>query len=379
MNDRLRIYYNSESDNKEAIIDIEGFIGESWWRDEGEKENSNKRIKKELNDIKAINAARITVNIHSLGGDVDHAFAIYDALKDHPATIITKITGMCASAATIIMMAGDERKMSNNALILIHKCSSYIWGNENEIQAELNSQKTVNERAVNLYVENNKKNEKEIKDLMEENNGNGKWITAKEAENIGLITNIYNDNKAKKAAVFSREQFNDSKLPNLPVGYEHFIEKETNNSILERIENLITCKFQKLENKFINNKNQIEMNKLFPLLVALCALGNDFKFDKDKGVTFDEDKLKIIEDELRKASDLQTEKKTLEDKIKDLETEKTTLTAKVNDLQKIADSTPANNGKIDGTDPNDEPKTYSDKMKKDKYYNDIANEFGLTI
>jgi ATP-dependent protease ClpP protease subunit len=94
------------------------------------------RIQRDVNAIKTLGASIVTVNIHSLGGDANHALAIYDALKEHSAKIITKISGMCASAATVIFMAGNERKMSENALMLVHKCWRLVIANENESGAD---------------------------------------------------------------------------------------------------------------------------------------------------------------------------------------------------------------------------------------------------
>jgi len=76
--------------NETAVIDINGYIGRSWWEDQTE-ENSLQRIAKALKDIKDLNAKAITVNIFSLGGDVHHAFAIHDALQQHPAVVTTNI------------------------------------------------------------------------------------------------------------------------------------------------------------------------------------------------------------------------------------------------------------------------------------------------
>jgi ATP-dependent protease ClpP protease subunit len=370
----LNIFYDSKDD---ATIDIEGFIGSNWWKEDKTKENTNERIKKELSEIKAIKATRITVNIHSLGGDVDHALAIYDALKEHPATIITKVTGMCASAATIIMMAGKERKMSNNALILIHKCSSFVSGNENKLAAELAAQKTINERIVNLYISDNEDNKTEIESLMEKNNGNGKWISASEAKEVGLITDIYNE--SKKAAVFTKTQFTNSKLPALPTGYEHFIEDEK-NTILEKLENITNFlnKHIKNGNQF-NNENTIQMKKLFPIIATLLAVSDDFLLDEKKGITLTNEQLEKLENELKKISDLEAEKARLATERANLETENKDLKSKMTDLQTIVDKIPTDKTKIEGGDDDDKPKTYADKMKNSSYYQDVATEFGKTI
>lgn len=62
----------------------------------------------------------ITVRINSGGGDVFAAVAIYTRLKEHKAKISVKIDGWCASAATIIAMAGDTIEISVGGVFMIH-------------------------------------------------------------------------------------------------------------------------------------------------------------------------------------------------------------------------------------------------------------------
>ena len=57
---------------------------------------------------------------NSGGGDVFAAVAIYTRLKEHKAKISVKIDGWCASAATIIAMAGDTIEISVGGVFMIH-------------------------------------------------------------------------------------------------------------------------------------------------------------------------------------------------------------------------------------------------------------------
>ena len=331
MSKQFFIIKNEASDD--AIIDIDGYIGEKWWKEE-DKQNSLERIKKELNKLKASKAKTITVNIHSLGGDVDHALAIHDALVDHPAKIITFISGMCASAATIIFVAGDERKMSDNALFLIHKSSSIVWGNENDLQEGLDAQKAVNERMVNIYLKVSSKAKEEIETLMSVNNGKGKWITAEEAKDFGFITDI--TNQKRKAACINKHALLDHNLPGLPEGYEFFFEEDKDNT-WNKITAFIEDKFKnfsaKNNNDSKNINNQLEMKNQFPLIFALLACAEDKPFDKEKGEILTEEQLNKIEAELKKISDLQT-------KVDSLTADNDAKKIKINELQALVDKFP---------------------------------------
>ena len=70
------------------------------------------------------NLQEIYVNINSIGGYLDEAYAIHEALLDHPANVTTIAGKMCYSAATIILMAGDRREASPDSKILLHSIES---------------------------------------------------------------------------------------------------------------------------------------------------------------------------------------------------------------------------------------------------------------
>lgn len=66
-----------------AIIDIEGIIGiPEWWQfdDPTDRVSTFDKFKKKCGEIKNLKATDITVNIRSMGGDVNHALLIHDSL-----------------------------------------------------------------------------------------------------------------------------------------------------------------------------------------------------------------------------------------------------------------------------------------------------------
>lgn len=177
-------------------IDIDGDIGPSWgWFDEG-GDNTKEHVKALLKDIANSAASQIVVNINSVGGDVNHGISIHDLLAGHKAKVITIVHGMTASAATIIAQAGDTRKMSANALYLIHPASTIAWGNCNAMEEALTSLKKVDETLANIYAKRTGKSAEEITDLMNRFDGNGEWLTADEALDLGLIDEIIEPMKA---------------------------------------------------------------------------------------------------------------------------------------------------------------------------------------
>lgn len=206
MSDWLKI--TNKSDNI-VEIDIEGTIGGSWFEDGTTKED----LKAELKAIDKLEAEKIIVNIDSLGGYVSHALSIHDLLKSNKANIEVRINGMTASAATIIAMAGDKIKMSDNALFLIHNASGMAYGDKNIMDDVKDDLEKIDNRIANIYQKRNtkEKDNAEILELMNNKNGLGEWWDGEEAKENGFIDEIFEPLKA--AAEVKVETLRDLKLP----------------------------------------------------------------------------------------------------------------------------------------------------------------------
>lgn len=63
----------------------------------------------------------VEVDITSDGGSTKEAFAIYSALKDHPGYVVTRADKVCASAATIVLAAGNHREAYPGTKLLLHR------------------------------------------------------------------------------------------------------------------------------------------------------------------------------------------------------------------------------------------------------------------
>ena len=343
----------------EAVIEIYGQIGyEGWTREEDE--NTARLMSEELNRIKSLNAKRITVRINSLGGDVNHALAIHDMLAEHPAAVTTQINGLCASAATIIAMAGTERKMSRNALFLIHQCSAYIGrANEERLAQELETQKTVNGRMLDIYHTTCKGREAEISDLLKANNGQGRWLTATEAKDLGFVTDIYNE--TRKNARYSQSAFADNGLPALPEEYADLAVMDEARSPWQSVLEAIARHFN--PDNQPKNQTHTDMKNLFPLLAVALALQDSAAYDPEKGASLTDTQLKAIEGKLteldtllKEREALVKEKQALVDEKSNLTAQLATLTADRDRLKAIVDKVPGQTPAVAGSDPTEKPK-----------------------
>ena len=103
-------FWNFIDNGDTAELQLFGTIQseEDWWSDDCVTYRNFINELNALGDKKSIN-----VVIHSGGGDVFAANAIYSALIMNKATITGTIIGICASAATIILsLLPWERKVS---------------------------------------------------------------------------------------------------------------------------------------------------------------------------------------------------------------------------------------------------------------------------
>lgn len=190
-----------EVKNKVAEINIEGEIG--WYEWDGEKwvANTASAIRQELKRLMELEVDEIVVNIHSLGGFIDDGIAIHDALASHPAKVTTIVTGFTASAATVIAQAGDVRKISANAMYLVHEAWGVSIGTSEQMMETVEFLDTLNDKMADLYARRAKKDKEKYRSLMAERAGAGKWITAEEAESFGLVDEVYEPMKAAAAVL----------------------------------------------------------------------------------------------------------------------------------------------------------------------------------
>lgn len=165
----------------QATIYIYGDIGYDFWADES---NDAKSFIEKLN---AIQADEITVRINSVGGSVADALAIFNALRRHPANIITTNDGVAMSAASLIFMAGDVRQAAANSLLMIHAPLSGIWGNATELRDAADMLDKYSDAMVSSYARSGLP-DSDIESLLKD--GEDHFYTADESLSDGFATEV---------------------------------------------------------------------------------------------------------------------------------------------------------------------------------------------
>ena len=219
-------------------VDIDGTIG--GYDYENDKMNTASRIKKELAEMKKRKCGSVEVRINSLGGYVSDGVAIFEALHEISDNVTTTMVGHCASAATIVAMGGKKRCMSKYALMLVHRSWSLAEGNVLEMQEQMQELEAIDAQMVEIYSNVTGQDKKKVCELMDENQGRGKWITAEEALEMGFITDIVDGAAAKNDLL--RTAMACAGYPEMPEGYmaegvvepKNFINKEQYMKIQEK-------------------------------------------------------------------------------------------------------------------------------------------------
>lgn len=331
----MKVFNLIETDN-DLTIEVRGEIGGSWWNEGVTYDKVASQLKGAVNGKK-----KVTVKINSLGGDVDEALAIYELLLSMGDRVTTECYGRCASAATIIAMAGHQRLMSRYALFLVHKCWSGVIGNENVLEEELAAQRAINDRLAQIYIDRTGSTKEAIEELMNRFNGDGEFLNVEQAMQYGFIT---------------------GQLPEeLKPGESDYLK-------------------EKIKNMF-NFKSKKEMKKSITTLALLCAVLACQELEaKDNKALLDDEQLGKINEHMKALEDAkataETAKSEAESKLAEANADKKKAEYKVAELQAIVDAMPANPTATPGSDTHQE-ETYEDSWKKSDTYKEACAELGV--
>ena len=181
-------WYDIQASTDRAVVRIYDEI--SWW---------GITAAQLADEISTITAPEIEVQINSPGGDVFDGLAIFNALRLHPARIITRVDGLAASAASAIAQAGDHRIMVSSSQMMIHEAWGVCVGPAGDMldmAALLEQQNTV---LAELYAERSGGDVDHLRQLMAAET----WFTAQQAVDEGLADEVLSpsrqDTPANKA------------------------------------------------------------------------------------------------------------------------------------------------------------------------------------
>lgn len=203
-------FKNKDKDTGELMLYGE-ISNSTWWGDEV----TPKDFKKDLDALGEIRNLNIYIN--SGGGDVFAGTSIYNMLKRHNAFKTVYIDGLAASIASVIAMAGDKVVMPKNAMMMIHRAWTGLYGNANEFKKMAETLEQVDTSISTSYENKTGLEVEEIKELMEDET----WFTAEEAVEKGFADEI-EEEKLLAASIdgaflmINNQKFDMKKYKNMP-------------------------------------------------------------------------------------------------------------------------------------------------------------------
>lgn len=179
-----RKFYAIQQADRAADLYIFGDIVSYPWTEQGEA--SGMSI---VNQIKNLDVDEIRVHIDSYGGSVSEGWAIYNALRQHPAKIVAYGDGFVASAALYPFLAGDERIASSLSAYYFHQVMVSASGYADDLRAAADEAEKMTEIGINAFVERTGMDADRVRQLMQAET----WLTPAQALDYGIATSITQD------------------------------------------------------------------------------------------------------------------------------------------------------------------------------------------
>jgi ATP-dependent Clp protease protease subunit len=149
------------------------------------------------------------VHINSPGGDVFEARAMAAALVAHPADVICHIDGVCASAATYVALAGNQVRMTDGGLFMVHNSWTFAYGNKSELRDTADLLDKIDGTISADYMRKTGASAEQVATWMDATT----WFTAQEALDAKFVDVIDPNTKTTKD---SQARWNLAAYPNAP-------------------------------------------------------------------------------------------------------------------------------------------------------------------
>lgn len=114
-------------------------------------------------------------------------WAIYNKIRSFKALeVSTRVDGIAASMASVVMLATDEVAISRTAMVMVHKPSSYSWGNATGLRKAADLLDKIEGVMIKEYVRRTGLTAEEVGTMLADET----WLTPEEALEKGFVTSI---------------------------------------------------------------------------------------------------------------------------------------------------------------------------------------------
>lgn len=138
----------------------------------------------------------ISIYINSPGGSVTAGLGIYDTMQFILSDVTTICTGMAASMAAVLLVAGAEGKRSSlpHGRVMIHQPLGGVQGQASDIEIEAREILKFKKELFTIISEHSH----QPYDKVWKDSDRNYWMNAEEAKAYGMIDSVMNRNKVKK-------------------------------------------------------------------------------------------------------------------------------------------------------------------------------------
>lgn len=190
-------------------------VPDLWTGEISTTEVDTNEMKEELDELQNKGISDFNIYINSPGGSVFASSTIVSMLKRFKQNTNAKIhgfiDGLCASAATYLLMVADDINVYQNSILMIHKPMTYSIGNANDLQKDIDTLNTIeNDMMIPMYMNKAKISEDEMKKLVNDET----WFNGNKDDDmfIGNFFKVnYLDQAKEVTACVSKDLFKNYK------------------------------------------------------------------------------------------------------------------------------------------------------------------------
>lgn len=172
----------AKADGKPTVLAIDDEIG--FWGTQA------KDFRAALN---AVASDELIVEINSPGGEVFAGLGMFNMIRSFASqsgkSVTTRVTGIAASIASVIVLAGDKREMPKNAFAMIHAPWSFAAGTADELREQADVLDKIKSSLRSVYVDRMGASEADVDAMLAKDT----WLTADECLEMGFATQLTED------------------------------------------------------------------------------------------------------------------------------------------------------------------------------------------
>jgi ATP-dependent Clp protease, protease subunit len=162
-------------------VDVLGPIDDSLWFGD---ETTPTTVAAALQRAKDEGAKSIHLRVNSPGGSVFAGVAMYHLLRASTLPVEATVLGIAASAASVVLLAADVRRVPAGAYVMIHRPWSLAVGTSDEMRKSADLLDTITEGLLDIYESRTSLSREDLRAMVDEET----WIDGARALSMGFAT-----------------------------------------------------------------------------------------------------------------------------------------------------------------------------------------------